>query len=75
MGGGGVRRRPEVRKEEGKIDEKMGSVWRRQSERRQNGRNNISCGGERPKSSSLPGVGGWGWGGVLQRRQLMAAAL
>lgn len=50
MGGGGVRRCREVRKEEGKIDEKMGGVWRWQSERRQNGRNNIRCGEERPKS-------------------------
>lgn len=51
MEGAEVRRRREVRKEEGKIDEKMESVWRWQSERRQNGRNDIRCGGERPKSS------------------------
>lgn len=59
-GGGGeprsdgkkVRRRQEVSEEEGRIDEKMESVWRWQSERRQNERKNIKWGEEGPKSSS-----------------------
>lgn len=46
-----VRRRQEVRTEEGKIDEKMESVWRWQSERRQNEGKNIKLGEEGPKSS------------------------
>lgn len=39
-----VRRRQEVRTEEDEIDEKMESVWRWQSERRQNERKNIKWG-------------------------------
>lgn len=48
-----VRRRQEVRTEEAEIDEKMESVRRWQSERRQNERKNIKWGEEGgPKSSS-----------------------
>lgn len=48
-----VRRRQEVRTEEAEIDEKMESVRRWQSERRQNERKNIKWGEEGGPKSSL----------------------